>query len=1011
MFANVKSRTVDILLLQEPYQYQNKIVRLGSATTIYTGNDFNETPWAAIAIFNRSVRSMLLTQFSNSHCVCIEISFNGERMYLISMYCQSSHRIPPNLEHLKTILKALRGRKILISMDANAKSPMWFNSSTDNSGAEMEMFILEEKLYLLNEDGCPPTYASERGTSNIDITLATGSLVNVIKSWEVIEEWTTSDHDAIKVTISGKNTLPRKNYNIKGFNIKKANWELFQENLSRYKKDLSANSYNNETEVTGAARNIQKSILAACNNSIPRQTQSPKGSKWWTSDLENKKKKVNRSRKKFQKEKTETMKIHLKEVFYKHKAEYHIAIAKTKENSWERFTTNEGNKEPWGIIYKLQCEKIQMDQCQYTIRKGNEYAKTWSEAASYLLDGLIPTDNPHGETEEQYSIRRNILTPPETTDTSPFSEDELLQVFLKSKKSKAPGIDYINMEILQSSYGVIHQELLNMYNGCLHMGTFPKIWKIGKMVAILKDRTKDKADPWSYRPICLLPTLGKVLEGLMLGKLQKIISHERSSNNQYGFRKRRCTEDAIMKVKRMVKDAKEKLILGLFLDIRGAFDNVWWPSVLMELKHRECPRNLYILIEDYLRNRKIVAMRDRERIQRNVNKGCQQGSVLGPVFWNIIFDPLLNKLEELNIEITAYADDIVVIIKAMSRKEIEEKGNIAMKTIIEWCVQNKMQLSESKSVMMLLKGKLDMRRPPVIYINSNIRMKVTTQFKYLGVVLTKGIKFCIKETCDKATRLYGKLTRIAKKEYGLNYRSLISIYKGLFVPIVTYAAAPWYDEITTHQKRKLISAQRMALLGMTKAYKNVSNDALTVIAGTLPILLEIQKKAYAYFLRKNIKFDYDNIRYDGSEDITIKQRIWSKINEKILGRWQEHWELSMKGRDTFKYLPEVKVRINSYWIEPNHYTCQFITAHGNFKAKLYSYKLSEDSECLCGEPQTADHVLFECPILESLRGSLKEKLLSKTYDLNWKNLIRIETYSIFKENARKMLERLKELYT
>ena len=104
---------------------------------------------------------------------------------------------------------------------------------------------------------------------------------------------------------------------------------------------------------------------------------------------------------------------------------------------------------------------------------------------------------------------------------------------------------------------------------CLSTGTFPSGCKLGRMHAILKSRNSDDTDSTSYRPICQLPVLGKIVEKILLGRL---LSHTTQLfTRQYGFQKGKSTTDAIVKLKSM---ATEKYSLGIFADIKEAFDRV-----------------------------------------------------------------------------------------------------------------------------------------------------------------------------------------------------------------------------------------------------------------------------------------------------------------------------------------------------------------------------------------------------------------------------------------------------
>ena len=89
-----------------------------------------------------------------------------------------------------------------------------------------------------------------------------------------------------------------------------------------------------------------------------------------------------------------------------------------------------------------------------------------------------------------------------------------------------------------------------------------------------------------YRSISLLPTPGKCLESLVIGRLNSFLeSIGQIPHQQYGFTAGRSTTDAIYKVMESVHLGRKlgtKCCL-LALDIAGAFDNAWHPAVLTSL--------------------------------------------------------------------------------------------------------------------------------------------------------------------------------------------------------------------------------------------------------------------------------------------------------------------------------------------------------------------------------------------------------------------------------------------
>ena len=164
--------------------------------------------------------------------------------------------------------------------------------------------------------------------------------------------------------------------------------------------------------------------------------------------------------------------------------------------------------------------------------------------------------------------------------------------------------------------------------------------------------------------------IGKCLEKLLAERLRPLFSDSRyAATNQYGFRRGRWTTDAILKMRKMLKD---KYVLAILFDIKGAFDHVWWPSILYRLREKGCPRNLFLLVDDYLRERTVGLVGKHEAVTKNATRGCPQGSIfLGSSLWNLVFDHLLHTLGWRGVHAVAYTDDLLIIISGNSRVQIE----------------------------------------------------------------------------------------------------------------------------------------------------------------------------------------------------------------------------------------------------------------------------------------------------------------------------------------------------
>jgi hypothetical protein len=79
-----------------------------------------------------------------------------------------------------------------------------------------------------------------------------------------------------------------------------------------------------------------------------------------------------------------------------------------------------------------------------------------------------------------------------------------------------------------------------------------------------------------------------------------------------------------MAVKQFIEPELERgrvVIMGS-LDVKGAFDAAWWPAILNGLRDAKCPRNLYQLTQDYLRERRAAISINSSKTEKNVTKGC-----------------------------------------------------------------------------------------------------------------------------------------------------------------------------------------------------------------------------------------------------------------------------------------------------------------------------------------------------------------------------------------------------
>jgi len=107
--------------------------------------------------------------------------------------------------------------------------------------------------------------------------------------------------------------------------------------------------------------------------------------------------------------------------------------------------------------------------------------------------------------------------------------------------------------------------------------------------------------------------------------------------------------------------------------------------------------------------------------QINITRGCPQGSCCDPSFWNIQYDPVLNLQYTHHTKAVAFADDLVLMIRADSIREAENIANVEMDKIAKWAGNNKTKFKERKSkIMLITRRKRKEHKEIAIYLNNNL---------------------------------------------------------------------------------------------------------------------------------------------------------------------------------------------------------------------------------------------------------------------------------------------------
>ena len=111
---------------------------------------------------------------------------------------------------------------------------------------------------------------------------------------------------------------------------------------------------------------------------------------------------------------------------------------------------------------------------------------------------------------------------------------------------------------------------------------------------------------------------------------------------QFSFIPQTPAEDAVYQLTQLLREKSfmsQNILVSL--DIQGAFDHLRWSQVISQLIEKSVPVPYVSLIQSYFRERNVEVWIEGQKIKRKMFRGCIQGSVLGPLVWEIPLGELL----------------------------------------------------------------------------------------------------------------------------------------------------------------------------------------------------------------------------------------------------------------------------------------------------------------------------------------------------------------------------------
>jgi len=452
-------------------------------------------------------------------------------------------------------------------------------------------------------------------------------------------------------------------------------------------------------------------------------------------------------------------------------------------------------------------------------------------------------DNDVCKLHETFSKPANCMLPL-------FTSDEMFAAIRKLECNKSKGPDGLKSENFKYCDQSLVYVLCNLFNSFVRHSFLPANFMEVNITPILKKKGLDCKLSSSYRPIALATTSSKLLEHIILEKLQLEL---RTGYWQYGYKKNHGTELAVFSLKQIVSHYNKygSDVFVSFLDASKAFDNVLHAKLCNKLLDRGIHPQLVKCFYFWWKNQTFrVKWGNKFSDSFRIQKAVRQGGVMSPVLFNIYTDELGSslvfkgmgcRLDGLMTNCIFYADDICLL--SPSVYGLQNLMHIAY----EYALMHNLTFNVSKTVCMSFCVDKGCTQPdPIVSVNE-VPLSWVDSYKYLGYTICNSVVgFDDKEILIRIQDMRKRMHMLFNRFHRLNF----STKKYLFMTYMNsmYCIANWVPR-TLVVIRKVKVAYNDCIRLLFKFKRGVSVTDFCVKNGILTFNEMRRKACFSMLLR------------------------------------------------------------------------------------------------------------------------------------------------------------------
>ena len=409
------------------------------------------------------------------------------------------------------------------------------------------------------------------------------------------------------------------------------------------------------------------------------------------------------------------------------------------------------------LLENQQAPKLPLDKNNLA----NKFSTFFHDKITNLRDSLAGSIH----------IANNI---PPLTDISlqnlrPTTCDEV-RIIIMSCTNKSCELDPVPSWLLKKCIEELLPLLTSLFNASLESGSFPQQFKSAIIRPLLKKTNLDVNELKNYRPVSNLHFISKVLEKLVVRRLEDHMSR----NNLYdplqsAYKLEHSTETALMKINNdvLVNLDQTRCTVLVSLDLSAAFDTVDHSIFISRMESLYNVKGVALAwFISYLENRDSrVCIEDSFSNISKVVSGVPQGSVLGARLYTIYTRPLSDIVRKHSVMFHSYADDTQVYLHCNNtQQDIDNTINRLQQCIADICVwmnNNALKLNTEKTEFIIFRPSSNSIDEHHLSIGETV-VKESTHVRILGVTLDQYVSLerHITNTCRSANMHIRKIRSI-----------------------------------------------------------------------------------------------------------------------------------------------------------------------------------------------------------------------------------------------------------